>query len=245
MPPDSIAAAVDALVEAHRTGKLVPPDDSGPRNVAEAYEVQRRVLGRLASGARPAAWKVSPATEPLASPVPGPVHRSPARLEAGRRTVLGIEAEIAFRFAATPREDATAAQVRAAVGEMVVLIELCETRLASAAQAPAMWKLADFQSHGAFVTGSGTRQLDRDFTTQRVELEIDGRREVSAAAAHPTLRLWEMVAWAVGHCAGRGMPLRAGDIVTTGSWTGIVPLACGEEAVARFPGIGEARLALI
>jgi 2-keto-4-pentenoate hydratase len=248
MATEPVAAFADALLEAHRAGHTCTVAAGiAPRSVAEAYRVQQRVLERLAYGARPQAWKVSPAPaggEILASPVPPRLERSPAAISAGTRTILGIEAEVAFRFAATPPGAASVADVRAAVGEMVALIELCETRLTGWQQSPALAKLADFQSHGAFVVGSGTRDLDRDFAAQRVELQIEGRTAARAAGSHPTGRLWEMVAWAVSHCAGRGMPLQAGDIVTTGSWTGLVPIAPGEEAVARFAGIGEARLAL-
>jgi 2-keto-4-pentenoate hydratase/2-oxohepta-3-ene-1,7-dioic acid hydratase (catechol pathway) len=40
------------------------------------------------------------------------------------------------------------------------------------------------------------------------------------------------------------MPLAAGDIVTTGTWTGLTAVRPVEEMAAVFPGIGEARLRL-
>ena len=241
-----LAGAADALLEAHRVGRPTARFEA-PATVGEAYRVQREVLDRLAFGARPVAWKVSPAApgeEMLASPVASRLEPSPATIAAGTRAILGVEAEIAFRLAATPPANATLADVRAAVDEMFVLIELCETRLADWTAAPALAKLADFQSHGAFVAGSGTRELSRDFTTQRFELDIAGRAGQAGVGTHPTGRLWEMLAWAVQHCAARGLPLQAGDVVTTGSWNGLAPLARGEEAIARFAGIGEARLTL-
>lgn len=248
MSTTHVDALADALLEAHRRGiACVPPEAVAPRNLAEAYRIQQRVIDRLGFGVRPVAWKVSPTPpggERLASPVPGVPLGSPATIECGARAILGVEAEIAFRFAATPPVPSSVAAVRAAVDEMVVLVELCETRFADFARAGALAKLADFQCHGAFVVGSGTRSLDRDFATQRVELTVEGRAGVSAIGSHPTGSLWEMVAWAVEHGASRGMPLRAGDLVTTGSWTGLTPLAAGEAVVVRFEGIGEARLAL-
>ena len=242
-----ITAIADALLEAHRAGLPLAGHGEPPASVGEAYRIQQQVIDRLAFGARPVAWKIGPPPpggEMLASPVPAPPWRSPAMLTGGSRAILGVEAEIAFRFAAAPPPGATLADVRAAVDEMLVLVELCETRLADWGQAHPLWKLADFQSHGAFVIGSGTRELGRDFGTQRLEIDIGGRAGASAVGSHPTGRLWEMLVWAVGHCAGRGMPLQAGDLVTTGSWNGLAPLQRGEEAVVRFPGIGEARLTL-
>ena len=240
------AAAADALLEAHRLGRPTARFEP-PATVGEAYRVQREVLDRLSFGARPVAWKVSPAApgrEMLASPVASRLERSPATIAAGTRAILGLEAEVAFRFASTPPPDPTLADVRAAVDEMFVLIELCETRLADWSGAAPLAKLADFQSHGAFVVGSGTRELSRDFATQRFELDVGGRSGVGGVGTHPSGRLWEMLAWTVQHCAARGLALQAGDVVTTGSWNGLTPVARGEEAVARFAGIGEARLTL-
>ena len=248
MSAHGTAALAGWLAQAHRSGLACRPDaGDAPRTVADAYAVQERVLAELGFGARPVAWKVSPPApgrDLMASPVPSQPLRSPARIEAGTRTILGVEAEICFRFAADPPPAAGVADVRAAVDEMAVLIELCETRLADWAGAPALWKLADFQSHGAFVVGSGTRDFSRDFTRQPVELRVGDGAPVVATGSHPSGDLWAMVAWAVQHCAGRGMALRAGDIVTTGAWTGIAAISPGEAAVARFPGIGEARLVL-
>lgn len=242
-----ISAIADALIEAHRAGLPLAGRGEPPASVGEAYRIQQQVIDRLAFGARPVAWKVAPPPpggEMLASPAPAPPWRSPAGFSAGSRCILGIEAELAFRFAATPPPAATLPDVRAAVDEMLVLIELCETRLVDWEHAHWLWKLADFQSHGAFVVGSGTREPGRDFATQRLEIDIGGRAGATAVGSHPTGRLWEMLVWAVDHCAGRGMPLQAGDLVTTGSWNGLAPLQRGEEAVVRFPGIGEARLTL-
>ena len=242
-----LAPIIDALAAAHR-GRLVRTSHvDGPANVMEAYQVQDGVLRALSHG-RPTAWKIGPArdgSDPLASPVPAQcVHRSPARIAAGERIVLGVEAEIAFRFGATPRVDFTRFEdALEAVEQALVLIELCETRLADWSEASPLWRLADFQSHGAFVLGSGTPDWRAiDYATQEAELRIDGHVVARSAGGHPTQDLPQMVAWAVRHCARRGMPLQAGDVVTTGTWTGLTVTRPGEEASAVFPGIGEARL---
>ena len=39
--------------------------------------------------------------------------------------------------------------------------------------------------------------------------------------------------------------LRAGDVITTGAWTGMHFVDPGAEIVARFPGIGEARVSFL
>jgi 2-keto-4-pentenoate hydratase len=246
----SIEEIADALAAAHTHAAIRAGAEDGPRNVKDAYLVQEGVLRRLSGGRRPTAWKVSPVrdgSDPLASPVPPAcVHASPATIPAGERLLLGVECEIAFRFERAPRVELTEAHDPLdSIGEALVLMELCETRLANWSEAPPMWRLADFQSHGAFVVGSGRGYWRAiDYAHQEAELRIDGRVATRTVGGHATRDLSALLAWTVRHCARRGMPLAAGDIVTTGTWTGLTAVRPGEELVAVFPGIGEARLRL-
>lgn len=225
------------LLEARAGGALVDPaTEPGPTDLDEAYRVQDLVLHAAGEGARPGAWKAippRPGSDPAASPVPRPcVVRSPAVLAAGR-SLLGVEPEVAFRLG--PDLEAL---------EVLVTIELCETRLRGWEGAPALWKLADFQSNGALIVGSGTRDWQAvDFAAQRMELLVNGVAAANAVGGHPAGNPARLLPWMRAHCAGRG-GLRRGDLVTTGSWAGIVKLRPGDEAVARFPGIGECRLRL-
>ena len=225
------------LLQARASGSLVDTAaEAAPADLDQVYRVQDIVLDALSAGTRPNAWKAippRPGAQPAASPVPPAcIVASPATLAVGRG-VLGVEAEIAFRLGAD-----------LSPVEALVLIELAETRLASWDTAPGLWKLADFQSNGALVVGSGTRAWrDIDFGAQTVELQINGKLEKRATGAHPSGDPLPLLPWLVQHAAGRG-GLRPGDIVTTGSWIGIVPVKPGDEMVARFPGIGEARLRL-
>lgn len=221
---------------------------AAPADLDTAYAVQQEVLAALAKELRPTAWKVSPpraGAAPLASPVPPQgVFASPAVIRPPESGLLGIECEIAFRFLSTPAQGAGREEL-ARITEAVVLIELCATRFADFDTAPPLARLADFQSHAAFVVGTGIRDWSGlDFAAQPVSLYVHGRSVMETYGSHPTRDLAAMLAWGVDHCAARGMPLQAGDVVTTGSWTGVTPLHPGEEAVARFAGIGEARLAL-
>ena len=104
-----------------------------------------------------------------------------------------------------------------------------------------MWKLADFQNNGGLVLGSGTNDWRKiDFLKQEMEFRIGAR--VSQGQGQPLVRQSVPPA-----CPGsrRIAPsgasgLHAGDVVTTGAWTGLEIAKAGDEVVARFPGIGEA-----
>lgn len=225
------------LLEVRVGGALVDAaTEPGPADLDEAYRVQEFVLRALAGSARPGAWKAippRPGAGPAASPVPpAQVFSSPARLTAGGE-LLGVEAEIAFRLGAGLEPE-----------EALAAIELCETRLARWDSAPALWKIADFQSNAALVIGSGTRAWRAiDFAAQRVSLMVNENPVSEAVGGHPAKDPSRLLPWMLAHCAQRG-GLQPGDIVTTGSWIGIVPVAPGDDVVARFPGIGEARLRL-
>jgi 2-keto-4-pentenoate hydratase len=222
-----IAGLASLLVEAHRNGTPVPADPDAVRSADEAYAIQDLVMRALGGGRRAALWKAIPPRggEPLASPVP------PAGCIGNAARLLGVEAEVGFRLG--PDLDPA---------EAVALIELCSTRLADWGSASALWKLADFQSHQAFVIGSGTRDWrDIDFARQSIDLRVNGASRASAVGGHPAGDPSRLLPWLAGHVARRG-GLQSGDIVATGSWVGIVAVRPGDEVVARFAGIGEAGL---
>jgi 2-keto-4-pentenoate hydratase len=225
------------LLQARAGGPLVDvANEAGPADAEEMYRVQDLVLQAIANGERPGAWKAippRPGTEAAASPVPARhVVASPARLAAGRN-LLGVEAEIGFRLGSDLQPE-----------EALVLIELCETRLADWHSASSLWKLADFQSNAALIIGSGTRKWRKiDFSKQTVELVVNGMQAKRALGTHPAKDPSKLIPWMLDHCAARDR-LHSGDIIATGSWIGIVEVHPADEIVARFPGIGEARLSL-
>lgn len=236
------------LVHARRARKpLVVPDRAAVKTDAVAYRVQDKVYAKLWPGTLPAAWKVgapSDKVEPAAAPIPPELMlASPARAQAAALHLVGVEAEVAYRLSrdlprrANPWSDE---EIAAAVGEVVVTIELCGTRLANWKDAPAGWKLADFQSNGALVIGTGTRDWRAiDWKRQEVEFRI-GDRVLKAVGAHPFGDPLRLLPWLAKHCGERVGGLRKGDLVTTGAWTGLEPAKPGDEVVAKFPGIGEA-----
>ena len=230
-----------------RIGAL--PRELVPATADEAYavqDIQARRLGRIVG------WKVgapSPGAEPNCAPLFADlVASSPARFAAERFPLGGIEGELAFRFGKDlpPRakpygED----EVWQAVDTLHAAIELVDSRFADFRAVDKLALLADNQGNGAFCVGAplaAWRQVD--FLRQPASLLIDGREVASAvggnAAGHPR----PLLVWLANHCARRGRALAAGDIVTTGTHTGLVFAAPGATATVRFPGIGEASLTL-
>lgn len=247
---DRIAAL---LIAAHTRGRqFQPAPDPAPVTPQDAYQVQDRVFAALHPGQRAGAWKVGaprPDIEPTAAPIPSArLYASPARVSAHGFHMIGIEVEIAFRLdrdlpaRVTPYSEE---DIAAAITEALATIELCDTRLANWKTTSALWRLADFQINAGLVVGGGTRDWRAiDFTRQRAELWIDGARTIEAIGAHPFGNPIRLLPWLAGHSMGRCGGLHAGDIVTTGTWTGMQFVSPGAEVLARFPGIGEARVTL-
>ena len=199
----------------------------------EAYRLQDLVFAGLSRGARPRAWKVgapSRDAEPtMAQILPGHLYGSPANVSTHGFKIIAVETEIAFRLG----EGGEPVEALAA-------IEVCDTRLADWDSASPAAKLADFQSNAALVAGSGAKRWqDVDFAAQRAQLWIDGRLVKEVTGAHPFGNPAGLLPWARKHAAGRG-GLQVGDVVTTGSWTGMDLVRADARVRVVFPGVGEA-----
>lgn len=248
----AIDKATRLLVDAHRSRKLVATAAVVLKSEKDAYRVQEAVFAQLWPGAKPAAWKAggpSDKVEPTAAPIPPENFlRSPASVAAASMNMVGVEAEVAFRLQRDlpPRAKPYSERaIAAAVGEALVTIELCDTRLADWKATTGLWKLADFQQNGALVAGSGTKDWQKiDFLKQEVEFRI-GDKVVKAKGAHSYGNPFRLMPWLVAHAARHGMGLRAGDVVTTGAWTGLEIAKAGDVVTARFPGIGEATVRIV
>ena len=246
--------------------QVVADPASQPGTAEDAYRIQDQVYAARYPGVAARAWKVGAAdvhAEPNGAPI-GLLLESPAKVDRAAFHMFGIEAEIAFRLVKDlpPRARAwqgaelaeaelveaelVEAELVEAIGEALVTIELCDTRMVDWKSASPLTKLADFQLNGALVVGSGvTRWQGIDFSAQRVELWVNGLQTVDAKGTHSLGNPLRLMPWAAAHCARRAGGLRAGDLVTTGSWTGMRFASPGDTLIARFPGIGEASLQIL
>ena len=226
---------------------LIPP------TAEAAYSAQAALLARLIPLFGPiVGWKVgapSPTAEPAASPLLADlVQPSPARFGGPRLRLRGIEAEVAFRFGQPlppRREPYGEAEVSVAIHSIHPAIELVETRFAAWEGPPGLAKLADLGSNGGFCFGPGsTDWRSRDLARPTVALVIDGKliaeRTGGNTAGHPMRTL----IWLANHTGRLGHGLKAGDIVTTGSHTGLVFAGQDSRVAARVAGLGEANLIL-
>ncbi len=252
----AIDAAVQALVQARRSHQTTPAAAVPLPDAAAAYAVQAGVaqaLGWFDAGAA-RYWKSGgPSRDAVLTHAPLPpagVWASPA--DARERSwpfhFRGIEAEIALRLAhdvdAALAGTLDAATASALIDAMCVSIELVDSRWSEGRNAPPLAKLADLQLHGALVLGEWVAFAARDWATQTCVLSI-------GAAAPQTFRgthsmgdpAFVLPAW-LRHATRHGNVLRAGTVVTTGTWCGLPLAAAGDRVIAEFPGIGRAAVQL-
>lgn len=250
--PNAIERVARLLIEAHRDFRQIPdrPAD-GPRSRADAFAIQDRVVAALGGGG---GWKTGasgPEIEPIAAPLPATlIGAAPAELQASRFHAIGVEAELAFRFARPlpPRERPyDREEVVAAIDSLHPAIEVVDSRMGDWGQRDDLWKLADNQINGFFLYGAAVADWrGRDLEHAPVELLIDG--EVAVAhenGGNPAGDPLRVVTWLANHLAAEREGLKAGDIVTSGSCTGLLWVKPGAHVVARFPGIGEAAVRFV
>jgi len=242
---DRARRAARVLLKARQSGVRLHalPDDVRPTTSAEAYAIQDVVIQEIGAIG---GWKVgakSPSAEPNCAPLPAAlILRSPQLFAAKTFALNGVEAELAFTVARDlPRRSAPyhEAEMPAAMASMHPAIEVVDSRFLDLANTDALSLLADFQSHGALVLGTGIG-LPHSFAfdEQMVRLDSEGVRVIEAKGSNAAGNLARLLAWLANHAAARSRGLRRGDVITTGSWTGLRFCSPGTRVHADFPSIG-------
>lgn len=242
-PDSSVAGFAERLRHARLTGELVY-GDIRLTSTEQAYAVQALVaqqLGWFKEG-RPRHWKLggSPSAGACAAAVvDNDVHPSGWQT---RPTVLGFEAELAVRLARDLPAGSTLAQARAAVDAWLPCIEVCASRFAQAT-GDALLQLADQQLNQSLVLGEPLTLAEGvDWTRLGVSLEADGHGLLKQSGGHPWGDPLAALPWLANHAAHHADGLRAGDMIATGSWIGLLPVLPGATVRIVYEGGGEVQV---
>ncbi len=238
----------ESLSRAWQSGVRIPAASLPVADEAQGYAVQDALIARLGPAA---GWKVGApddASEPNGAPLPTScVLASGARLGRNVASVRGIELEVAVRLRADLRPGGrllAREEIAAAIEAVMPAIELVDSRLVETRAAPAPARLADLQSHGALVLGAPAAldPLSLDFTRLHTRLWFDGELKVDTTGGHTAPDVWRLLAWLARHAEARGLPLRAGQVVTTGSCTGLLVAGPGARVEGEITGLGRVDL---
>ncbi|WP_287366818.1 fumarylacetoacetate hydrolase family protein [Thauera sp.] len=240
------AELAERLVAAWRSGqplsaldatRLAPSDDTAACTVQDAVGAALDWFPR----GRARAWKIASAP-PTAAPVPDAF-----LLEGAHRlrhedfhTVIGIEVELVLRLGRALPAGCSETEAAAAIDGIFAAIEIFDVRARDWNTLPRTFLLADHQMHGRLLLGTGIEQGWQDsLADTEVILIVDGREKLRRHGGHALGSPVAILPWLAGHVAARADGLQKGDLVASGTWTGLHEAHIGERIAARFANIGE------
>jgi 2-keto-4-pentenoate hydratase len=253
--PAPIAAAAQLLLAVRRGAAprlAALPPALALHTLADAYAVQFEVLREL--GASIAGWKAtlfdasSGVCAPLAANavLDAPAFLLPSRLPTRNNTRFGIEAEIAFRLGEDlPPLSGGARYERAAVSAAIVsahaAIEVMVSRFVDFEAVTQLERIADNLMNELLILGPSLPEW-RGLTLAELALllRVDEKPVYQGRGGHPLGDPLLPVVWLANHLHEHGRALRAGEIVTTGSCSGLRYVQAEQSVSAFFTGLGTA-----
>ena len=118
-------------------------------------------------------------------------------------------------------------------------------RAATTASAP-IRLIADMTAHSAFVSGRGTaawRELD--LSSHAVKLFKNDKQVAEGYGANVLDGPLSVLEWTANHLSLLGQSIKAGEVVTTGTCTGVTPVRPGDMAIADFGNLGQVELQIV
>jgi 2-keto-4-pentenoate hydratase len=244
-----LLAAANLLLNARRSHTPIAdlPAELQPQSLEESAFVH----GIIANAFGPVGgWKIgagSPDATPFFAPMPlAWMVRSGTLLVGPRFRYRVLEAEIAFLLGKDLPARAkpyTLAEVVAAIASCHPVIEELESGLIDPKAAAHLSMLADLQMHGGFIHGPACPNWQSiDFTKETVTLAIDGKVQVERTGSNTSGDLMRLLPYLANQGAARTGGLKAGQWITTGSWTGNTPAHPGSLVEVCFAHAGRVSL---
>ncbi|RQR32411.1 2-keto-4-pentenoate hydratase [Burkholderia sp. Bp9143] len=246
---ERVAGAAQHLVAARHAGVPGPllPDALRPENVETALAIQHRVADLL--GETIGGWKCAlpPPDRVIVAPIFASTIReadAPYRVVGG--PIVRIEPEIAFvldRDLPARAQPYDELDVRGAIREVRIVLEVLGCRYAEPARASKFELLADGQFNQGLCVGPVVPDgLNAPLET--LALSFEGALNRTIDGRHPDGDPLKPLVWLVNFLASRGDGARAGQIVTTGSYAGAIDVPLGDALTVRFGELGSLSVTL-
>jgi 2-keto-4-pentenoate hydratase len=251
-----VEEAADRLIEAAGSGIPCAPVrslfDGG--TIDDGYAVQRLVLERTSAHRHPAGRKIG-LTSPVVQQQMGVdqpdfgvlfTDMAYGDAEPVPRTRLlqpRVEAEVAFVLGRDlPDRPVTVADVLRATEFVVAAIEIVDSRIRD-------WDIsildtvADNASSGLYVLGASPRSLRDidDLRSSAMRMTCNGVEVASGRGAECLGHPVNAVTWLANAVGERGLPLREGEVILSGSLGRLVPVESGQVYEAEITGVGSVR----
>lgn len=243
----AVSALADRLYDAHRTGEAIEPP-SRTLTVEDGYAVQRAVLDRREDAdGPPVGYKVGFTSaairdelgvgEPAYGRILAGTVRAEGRLD-GELINPKVEPELAVRLGEPLEPPITAVDVLAATKAVVPVVEVVDSRIGDW-EVDAGSAVADNALAARVVHGNRTGSpANVDLELEAVAVRRNGERVATGVGADVFGGPARVVSWLSEALDDRGIRLKAGDLVSTGSLTPLVSLDPGDTVEARFGSLG-------
>lgn len=217
-----------------------------PASAEAAYAVNREVARLL--GWQTLGWKIAGTTAAmraklgLDSPIYGRTFRRFAAASPIRLAVAGLlDPLVECEFFVTldrdlPARDLpwTMPEVVAAVGSVHAGIEVAECRFPNGELPPLPAVLADGSASGRYVFGDAIADWRAGLADIAVTLEVDGVPRRQGSGAEVMGDPLRPLLWLAEERRRCGDGLQAGETISTGSTTGMLPVRAGQQVKALF-----------
>ncbi len=233
------------------------PASCAPTNEAEACAINDAILA--ANTHAIGGWKIGATADAaqkalgLSQPFVGAIRAanvlaSPASFAFGDLNRAIIESEYAYRLGKDLPARAKAYgrdEVEAAIASLIVGIEIPLSRLSADNGLGPLGTVADHGGTGFYVIGAEHADWRAfDTISTDVTLSFDGAEAGRGTGAAMMGDPVNALVWFVNHASAKGIDVKAGQFVSTGSCTGVIPAPAPVTAIADFGSAGKVQLSL-
>ncbi len=256
------AKAIEAaklLQAAWAEGKILQdlPSTCAPTNEAEATAIGDAIISNF--GHEIGGWKIGATGEGpqkalgLTQPFVGAIRASNVLSSPGEFQFKDlnrpiVESEYAYRLKKDldPRDKSySRTEVEAAIGSIICGIEVPLSRLSANNTLGPLALLADHGGTGYYLIGAEIEDWRSvDAVNTEVSLSFDGSEAGRGTGALMMGDPINALVWFVNYMGGKGIGLKAGQFVSTGSCTGVIPAPGPTTAIADFGREGQVTLIL-
>lgn len=235
--------AARLLLDARQTGTTLPhlPEHLRPQSQADAHRIQDAIIAQLGPVG---GWKIFASDEPapFLSPLPASLvfaqgHEAPK----SPLPIVLVELEVALTLGQDlPARDIPydPATVRGAIASFHPLLELISFSWTDRDQVDRLTQLGDLQNSAGFVVGDGLTDWQAfDPADARSTLQLDGMEVATTSTGCDLGTIQRTLALLANHAATRGVALRRGQVITTGSRL-VAPIGNAKSIRGEIGGLG-------
>ncbi|RYG87584.1 MAG: hypothetical protein EON59_07005 [Alphaproteobacteria bacterium] len=215
--------AARMLLEARSTGTRLTnlPPHLRPNSQADAHRIQDAIVAQLGAVG---GWKIFAGGDdaPFLSPLPATlIFDQGHAVTDGPLPIVLVELEIALTLGADlparngPYDVST---VQQAVASFHPLIELITFSWTDRDHVDRLTQLSDLQNSAGLVVGGALTDWEKlDTGNVKSTLALDGVVQATSSAGSDMATILRALALLANHALARGMPLRRGQVITTGA----------------------------